>query len=367
LSDARIIPPEQDEVEVSIFGPGKGESIAVHTGAGEWLIVDSCVDQKTGQIPVLNYLRGMGVNVSEDVHLVVGTHAHDDHIAGLARVLDACRNATFVCSSALTADEFFCAMEADADIEEQIRQSIRREYRDIFDIINDRAKEGRSAPLLKRAVEQLTLRSRVASGSTPAARITALSPSHHAVTRATEAIAKGLARAGARRHLGAADPNELAVALSVVVGDTAVLLGADLLRGPGGCGWQAVLATFTPDVLASVFKVPHHGSPNARHEDVWTQLLATDVVSLLAPFRAGRRPLPQPSDIEWLKERSSAVFCSANPRVPAPSKDVRQTRADLTGLAANVRAVGAAGQVRARRACGAVDWEVVTFDPALRL
>ena len=58
--------------------------------------------RRAREIPVLNYLGQMGVDVSTQVKLVVGTHAHDDHIAGLSKVLGACNNATFVWSSALT-------------------------------------------------------------------------------------------------------------------------------------------------------------------------------------------------------------------------------------------------------------------------
>lgn len=146
-----------------------------------------------------------------------------------------------------------------------------------------------------------------------------------------------------------------------------MLLGADLLEGPTNCGWQAVLATFRPDPLASVFKIPHHGSPNAHHDEVWTQLVSGEVISLLAPFRAGRKPRPAPDDIQRLKRLSTAVYCSANPRPPAPSKALRTTRAALTTIAADVRAWGYAGQVRARKVCGSESWRVETFAPALQL
>ncbi len=39
--------PGQDIIEVSIFGPGKGEPILVHLGRNEWIIVDSCINART--------------------------------------------------------------------------------------------------------------------------------------------------------------------------------------------------------------------------------------------------------------------------------------------------------------------------------
>lgn len=51
LSAKLAIPPKADELEVSVFGPGIGECVVVHAGAGEWMIVDSCVDRSSG-LPV---------------------------------------------------------------------------------------------------------------------------------------------------------------------------------------------------------------------------------------------------------------------------------------------------------------------------
>lgn len=329
------------------------------------MIVDSCVDQRSQEIPVLNYLGRLGVNLAADVQLVVGTHAHDDHIAGLSRVLEACREAVFVCSAALTKEEFLCHLRDDATFD--VRQSIRAEYRAIFQQIKSRPSAKRPYGV-KYAVAELPLGARPESADCPFATVTALSPSHEAITRARQKLAEDVAKPGKGRKPGKTDPNELAVALFVVVGDVSVLLGADLLRGPSGCGWQAVLETFPQaDPLASLFKVPHHGSPNAHHDDVWTQLLLPEVISVLAPFRAGTRPLPAPADVLRLKGLSKAVYCSANPKAPNPSRAVKKTRAALRDLAVDVRSWGLAGQVRARRAIGADAWDVETFHPALKL
>lgn len=359
------IPPKSDEVEVSIFGPGKGESICVHLGAGRWIIVDSCIDQRTQQIPVIDYLNNLGVDLSTDVRLVVGTHAHDDHIAGLSKVVEACNEAVFVCSAALTREEFLRHVRDDAVFD--VRESIRAEYRAIFHQIMSRPRAKRPYGV-KYAVAQLPLDAQQESSDCPAASVTALSPSHQAITNALKKLSDDVAKPGEMRRPGKSDPNELAVALFVVVEDIAVLLGADLLRGPTGCGWQAVLETFTQvNPRASLFKIPHHGSPNAHHDDVWSQLLTPEVISLLAPFRAGARPLPAPADVLRLKGLSLGVYSSANPRPPSPSKAVKRTRAALRTLAVDVRSWGITGQVRARRAVGADRWDVETFHPALRL
>jgi len=42
---SKTTPPQPDELEISLFGPGYGESTLVHLGSGNWMIVDSCLDE----------------------------------------------------------------------------------------------------------------------------------------------------------------------------------------------------------------------------------------------------------------------------------------------------------------------------------
>lgn len=361
-------PPASDELEVSIFGPGKGEAIAVHLGGGDWITVDSCRDQTSGRHALLQYFDQIEAEASSRVRLVVGTHAHDDHVAGLAELHAAASNAQFVTSTALTSTEFFAAVAADAAIEAQLRQSVRREYREILAQVSARGLLGDGRRPLVRAIEQRELWARPASNALPPARVLALSPSDEAITRSLRYLAEGTAKASERKRLAAGDPNEYAIALWVEVGDSSALLGADLLVGPDGCGWRAVLDSHRPATRASLHKVPHHGSPNAHHPRVWSSLLEPEVVSILAPFRAGRTPRPDVADVARIVNLSSAAYSTAGAKAPAPSKSTKRARASLQGVAQNVRDPYAQpGHVRARRRAGAQEWSVELFSQALQL
>ena len=75
--------PCTDEVELTLLGPGYGESVVVHIGQGRWVIVDSCItDAREPQ--ALDYLLSIGVDPAAAVTLIVATHWHDDHIRGMA-------------------------------------------------------------------------------------------------------------------------------------------------------------------------------------------------------------------------------------------------------------------------------------------
>ena len=328
------------------------------------MLVDSCVDQSNGSPPAFGYLTEIGVDVANRVHLVVGTHAHDDHIAGIGDAFVAASSARFVCSSALTRDEFYALVQADADISAEFRESIRAEYGKVFAEVARRGKRNHRA-WLTRAVEGRVLWERPQAGSIPAARVTALSPSDRAVTRAIAALAAGTAKAGERRQLSSADPNELAVAIWVEVGEHSALLGADLLTGPAGCGWHAVLSSFSPTSRASLFKVPHHGAPNAHHEGVWQDLVSDKPVAVAAPFRGGKRPRPQPEDVTRVCAVAENFWLTAAAPLPAQSAAVKRTAATMNSIATNVRDPhGRPGQVRARVAQADQQWKVDVVPPA---
>lgn len=75
-------PPAADEVEVTLFGPGFGEAIAVHLGEGSWMLVDSCIDPDSKGPASLTYLDRLNVNPA-NVKAIIASHWHDDHVRGI--------------------------------------------------------------------------------------------------------------------------------------------------------------------------------------------------------------------------------------------------------------------------------------------
>lgn len=359
-------PPNEDQFEVSIFGPGKGEALAVHLGGGEWLTVDSCRDVGSGEHPVLRYLDAIGVDVESQVRLVVGTHAHDDHMAGMGQLYRRAQAAQYVSSAAVHVRQIFAMVEAEAEIEQQAGVAVRAEIRAVLEEVERRGRTAQGLKLLTHAFERRILLDRPGAADCPPARVTALSPSDEAISRAQDYLASGTAKISQRKRLSAADPNEFAIALWVEVGQTTALLGADLLRGPAGCGWEAILVSghrATPK--ATLFKVPHHGSITSEHPEVWSEMLEDGVVSVLAPYRSGRKFLPDEEDVRRIRAKSGSSYVSAGPKLPAPAAAVKATKAKLLGVASNVREPeGRSGHVCARWDSGRQAWSVETYWPA---
>lgn len=248
-----VAPPSDDEIELSVFGPGVGEAVAIHLGGGEWMLVDSCVDSRTGKVATLHYLTSIGVNIADQVRWVVATHAHDDHIAGLSQVVADCVNATVILPEASSAEEFFALSKLDERLAfYETRWTIYGEYR--------------------RSMSHLELRNRCATlcwGSAgkefPAGaslrgdryKLLFLAPSDFAITRSKQVLGR-LLQAATRENAGARvvprDPNSFSAALVVQVDDVTVLLGGDVLVGASSWGWRHIAAAFPYEKTVTAYK-----------------------------------------------------------------------------------------------------------------
>lgn len=367
LSVPDLSAPASNEVEVSLFGPGLGEAIAVHVGGGEWLLIDSCFDD-AGLPASLAYLAAIGADL-DGVSRVVATHWDDDHIGGLAACLRSCQGAAFCCSGALRPDEFLLLTETVGRTSMILRSGLS-EFAELIDILRSRRARGERFPAPRFATAGRPMWERPASHAQPAASLTALSPSDNAVVLAQRALAELIPRAGdSKRKVRAPSPNHASVVLDLTVGEVQVLLGADLENtADPTTGWTAILdGDDRPTVSASAFKVPHHGSDDADEPRVWDELLDPAPAAILAPFVQGSVSLPRVADRARLLARTPDVFTtSAQPR----RRRNRPTAVQRTLREAGITVTDAdppMGQIRLRRQHGVQGWGVALIGPAARL
>jgi beta-lactamase superfamily II metal-dependent hydrolase len=312
-------PPDPDDFEISVFGPGVGECVVVHLGGGEWLVVDSCIESSNRRPVALEYLEALNVDVSRAIKLVVVTHWHDDHIRGASDLVRQASEARFACSAVLKAEEFKRFIAASKSLNTKATgASGVDEFAAILSCLQERRRSG----VRKEAVgpewtsaNGLLFR-RAANTVAPLAEVFALSPSPASVSRGFHELARFLPkRREAKRAAVAIEPNETSVVLSVRVGDVCAILGSDLENGASNTtGWGAVLTTTAlPTTPAHVFKVPHHGSENAYHQPAWETALVPNVTAVLTPFVRGRQALPTSSDLERMRRHTDRLYCTAPP------------------------------------------------------
>ena len=348
--------PSHDEVEVTLLGPGYGESIVVHIGGGEWVVVDSCIDEE-GSPQALEYLWSIGVDPGEAVKLVVATHWHDDHIAGMARLTKACEAAEFCCAAVFRTEEVLTAIDALEKRHLSRKGSGVRELHGVFSQIKRGELEARFALADTRIL------------NSESCEIWSLSPSHRAFERFLMNIGRLIPGLGeTKRRVPSVSSNDISVVTWIRIHNVAVLLGSDLERPE----WTDVVQSTTrPAGRAGVFKVAHHGSAGADEPEVWRQMLDAERIAVLTPFRRGRHALPLRTDAERILSYTEDAYitAAADSSSPPRRRESRAVRSMIQESNIRIRRnVMNRGAIRLRRAASpGGQWGIETIGPACHL
>jgi hypothetical protein len=352
---ARATPPNPDDLEISIIGPGRGECVILHLGNNEWCIVDSCIPRGLEESVATEYLSSFQNGALGGIKLVVATHWHDDHIRGLASILSQVPNVPFFCSAALNSDNFF-TLVGTAATGIQGRSGVE-EFASILGIIGQGAltQQAKRLATPKWAIENRKLLQLPQTGRAFPVSITAMSPSDGTVKLALTDLGRLIPQPGdPQRRITSLSPNHTSVVLWIEAGPMRALLGADLEHtGNEGEGWMAVLQCHRgrhESPSAALFKVPHHGSANGHHSDVWSQMLVANPIAVVTPFNSSS--LPQESDLKRLAKHTTDLYCTSAGAGKAPGRDSVVDRT-MTQELANRRVIdGQPGHVRVRWSIG---------------
>ena len=357
-------PPNPDQVEVTLFGPGIGECCLIHLGDYQWAVVDSCVIGGYAESVALSYLREIGMEPSNAVRLVVATNWHDDHIRGLASLLESCPMARFCCSSALTQLEFLATV---LPYERRNLIAGGSGVTELFEVLRtvERPRVSGRGVIRASANRRIFFRAGSESGSGSACEVWTLSPSdrqiemfYRELTRLMPSIRETKRRVVAQR------PNHTSVVTWIRIGGSELLLGADLEEtGDPETGWTVIVnSTDRPQGRAQVFKVAHHGSANGHHPGVWERMLIKHPFAILAPYNRGRKKLPDKSDVGRITALTPHAYSSSRItagrtrlRRPAPvERTVRETVGFLKGVNQTTSRI----TLRNGGAAGPATWDV---------
>jgi hypothetical protein len=292
--DKRGEPPADDELEVSIFGPGKGECIVVHVPNGPWFVVDSHIVRDSGgeRSVAAAYLKDtLGV---ESVFGVFFTHWHSDHTGGALSLLEAFAPAIAVVGlPAAFSKQELASYLADQIPEDETVKPIR----DLLGTMSFLEKN--------KAVDRVRLTYRVNLAPSGAAwNLEALSPS-------AEDEKGALAELTDRRS--SYDRNSTSVVLRLEVAGMIVILCSDLPKGKNDlCGWRRIVATQGSRLVADIVKVGHHGSSTAFYEPAWSLMGQSGrTVAGITPFPAAKGHLPRPEMVKEIGQHCDRLFISA--------------------------------------------------------
>lgn len=318
--------------ETIIFGKGVGESILMKLSNSEWMIVDSCLNDKK-KPAALDYLYSVGVDPISDVKLIVISHFHNDHILGLSEIISICVNAKVVISHALNTKEFNSYLEG--IIKSDPVESQVTELKKVMDSFSSLIEQHR----LGRAQSDLSL-----YRSSAGVSVTALSPCDNDINESDVAFANlqkiDKNTSSTPKSASIINPNNYSVVLRINRAgfNDEILLGADLeVRNNGG--WESVCECINKPGLnvSNIFKIPHHGSDNGYHERTWKEIISANPFCILTTYDSGKSPLPKIEMVNLYKSLSNNVFSTTTPKSSVPLKNEGIVKDTLKGLKSKVR------------------------------
>jgi hypothetical protein len=289
-------PPRENELEVTVFGPGYGESIVLHVPAVGWGVVDCCRVRIGSEIvvPPLAYLLELLSPPYPELAFIALTHPHEDHYRGFDELLRRYPGGTArVCRYS---GDGIRELKTYIAHQRQGQRQVLAGLPEVFRAMDAAVADGARIRRLGEMTGVFDCQAEIPHHGPATVRMTALSPSAMSVRQYVETLFASIPRPGEPvKPLNDDFHNLVSVAMLLVFGDLQVVLGSDVERGSGGeTGWSAVISNSDcPDVWANLVKVPHHGSAGAFSEEAWTRHAARmKPLAVVTPFSKSLLPTP---------------------------------------------------------------------------
>lgn len=299
---------KENLIEILLFGTGGGygESVLIHFGNDEWIVVDSCIDPYSKTSLPLEYLLERGVKIEKDVKLIICSHWHDDHILGLSQLFELSKSASFCFASATDRHKFLKLVEFDFHkAKYDTLSSSTVEFAKCIKIAQQRG------TTIKTAIQDRVLLSE--TDNKVSYKVISLSPSDYVQNAFNHEISDLFKSYGkSNRKMTHQKPNDKSVVLYLKINKHAVLLGSDLeVSENREKGWHCILdSTTTLDQKSAVFKIPHHGSKNGYHFDIWDRLVLPDAIASLTPWNRGRK-LPKKEILQKILSHTKKLYITS--------------------------------------------------------
>jgi hypothetical protein len=232
--------------------------------------------------------------------------------------------ARFCCSNALGKEEFLANV---TPYHQKGTVSWKSGVAELFEVLEELKVSERATPIRAHADRKIAAIPGSDLAHANDCDIWTLSPSDKQITKFLQEISNLMPsndRPETKRRFSTQTPNHLAVVTFIKIGALGILLGADLEEtSDPETGWSAIVnSTARPNIKGFLFKVPHHGSVNGHAEDVWTEMLHPEPISITTPYYAGRKPLPSSDDLLRISAKSGRFFVTSSKHA-SPNKRQR--------------------------------------------
>lgn len=367
LITAHYSKPNPDQFEISLIGTGGGygESILIHIGSGNWIIVDSCKSPSNIVLP-LEYLESIDVDPKVSVKMIICTHWHDDHILGMSELLKQCPKADFCFGKVNDKKKFLRLIGLDFEKAGRIgSMTSTKEFNECLNLI-----EERSQTILSAYPDRLLYRNRI--DSSIVVEVFSLSPSDETILSFDNEISQLITEYGSpAKKLLIDSPNDKSVVIYLKLGEHKALLGADLeVSKSNRKGWLDIVdnSQVMRGERASFFKIPHHGSTNGYDRRIWVDLLDSAPVANLSPYNRGQG-LPEDKMIGVFRGHTSELYItSLKVATSKPKKRDRDIEKAIEKFGFKLSEVKySKGVIRNRIRPGELKWVTDVFESATKI
>lgn len=296
------------EIHILGTGGGYGESILVNLGNQEWIVIDCCIDPITKQSLPLKFFIENNIDLGQ-IKYIICTHWHDDHIQGISTLFENCLNTEFTFGNVLDLPKFLNFVAKDYDkVMTNVSNSSTIEFNKCLEIAEKRKKTIRTC-----GIDRLLYTAKVQDIPL---NIYSLSPSDLSVKNFNIQLSDYFNIASQSNvKLLNSKPNDKSVVILVQFGCHNVLFGADLeVKIEENLGWLDIInnsQVIKAVGKSSYFKIPHHGSQNGYHDQIWENLITKNPISTLTIWRKLKR-LPDDHMIDVYKNLSNELYITSS-------------------------------------------------------
>ncbi len=296
IEDSNLSIPNNGSVDVIIFGKGIGESILIKSKSGDYILIDSFINDDTKRPICLDYFDKFKISY-HNLKLIIITHWHNDHIKGLAEIIkNVGKDVKIVLNPIIKNDRYNDYLskkskQQNSDCSEFVQvMSLIEEY-DINRIIALNNREIYCADKNDIALFALSPQDEEFSG--------------YIDYLLTEKLPK-------ENNYHVPDDNLLSIVVLMTINEESFLFAGDMeTRSNEKLGWKAVINNYSKRYdKSSWYKVSHHGSITGDCDDIWNKLLQSKPISFTTLFN--NCYLPTDEDIERLTKKSKDLYVIGN-------------------------------------------------------
>lgn len=274
------------DFDIIVFGKGYGESILFLVGDKKYILIDSFIDNKTGNPIAVDYLHKHGMTV-ENIVGVICTHWDDDHTKGLSDIFNNHTNGLALCFPITFTEKVINII-----LDRNANGSHDKEVLKLFKL-----KEKKQIK-----IEYCTENKNILSRLNINAIIKSLTPSDAQITSfiGTNILSKE----GDQKNFCRLSENDVSAVTHINFNNACFLFGGDFVNSSLN-NWDNLSSLISKQEKCCLFKIPHHGSQNAFSRQAWINM-CEHPVSIITRFN--RSGLPMDTIVNEIGNFSSFTF-----------------------------------------------------------